>query len=149
MNKLLIYITIIIFLSFNAALALSFGQGKLAIKTATAERHFTIEVAETLPQQELGLMYRKELADDYGMLFLMKKDFDITMWMKNTALPLDMLFIDKHGKIVYIAADTTPESTSVIHANRPVRAVLEVKGGLAKKDGIRVGDRVISDYFKP
>ncbi|MDE3015878.1 MAG: DUF192 domain-containing protein [Pseudomonadota bacterium] len=152
MNKLLIVIIILIFSTFStfsAALALTFGHDTLAIKTASGERYFPVDVAETLPQQERGLMYRTRLADDYGMLFVMKADSDITMWMKNTPLSLDMLFIDKRGRIVYIAAQTTPESTAIVRAGRPVRAVLELKGGVAAKDGIRVGDRVMSRYFAP
>ena len=71
------------------------------------------------------------------------------MWMKNTLIPLDMAFIDSKGTIVYIAENTTPESTNVITAGQPVRAVLELAGGTAKLSGIKAGDRVLSSYFKP
>ncbi len=94
-------------------------------------------------------MFRKTLPGDHGMLFIWPKDARVTMWMKNTLIPLDMVFIDSHGRIVYIAANTTPESTATITVGQPVRAVLELAGGTAALDGIKVGDKVIHSYFKP
>lgn len=115
----------------------------LSIKTRGGLKDFTVEVARTRDQQHFGLMYRTALAKGRGMLFLWKADAPVSMWMKNTLISLDMLFIDRHGRIVYIAENTVPESTEVISPGRNVRAVLELAGGAAKEAGIRVGDRVL------
>jgi len=128
---------------------ITFKQDELTIKTAASDYRFTIEIAETPAQLELGLMHRKTLAGTHGMLFIMPEDRPVSMWMKNTLIPLDMLFIDGHGQIVYIAPQATPESTAIITAGRSVRAVLELAGGTAALRGIHVGDRVAHAYFKP
>jgi len=120
---------------------------KLVIQTSSGQKEFTVEIAQTPEQQELGLMYRTSLAPDKGMLFIEDQDMVVTMWMKNTLISLDMLFIDSEGKIVYIADHATPESTAIITARRPVRAVIELAAGTADADHIKVGDRVIDRYF--
>lgn len=125
-------------------------QEPLSIETAAGARHaFTVEIAETPEEQERGLMFRRELAENAGMLFYWPGARDAAMWMKDTPLPLDMLFLDSGGVIVYIAADTTPYSTGIISAGRAVSAVLELPGGTARKLGIGKGDRVIHRYFAP
>jgi len=133
----------------SAPASITFKQDDLTIRTAKAAHHFAIEIAEKPDQQELGLMHRTNLPRDHGMLFIMSGDIPVQMWMKDTLIPLDMVFIDQQGKIVYIAANTVPESTAIVTAGRPVRAVLELAGGTAAMDGIQVGDRVIHSYFKP
>jgi uncharacterized membrane protein (UPF0127 family) len=120
---------------------------KLVIQTSSGQKEFTVEIAQTPEQQELGLMYRTSLAPDKGMLFIEDQDMVVTMWMKNTLISLDMLFFDSEGKIVYIADHATPESTAIITARRPVRAVIELAAGTADADHIKVGDRVIDRYF--
>jgi uncharacterized protein len=127
----------------------SFERDTLAIHTHDGERRFTVEIAETPEQQKYGLMHRDELPPDHGMLFVDKSDSVMRMWMKNTRIPLDMLFIDRRGLIVYIASNAMPNSLAVITAGKPVRAVLELAGGAAEKNGIREGDQVIHRYFKP
>jgi uncharacterized protein len=126
-----------------------FPTETLAIRTSDTLKTFTVEIARTREEQEQGLMNRKSLPDDCGMLFINIKDHVMKMWMKDTLIPLDMLFIDNEGRIVYIAEETTPNSTAVISAKRPVRAVLELPGGAAKKQHISVGDHVIHRYFNP
>jgi len=121
----------------------------LTIETAKKNYHFTIDIAETPEQQAYGLMHRKNLPGDYGMLFILPEDRDIAMWMKDTPSPLDMLFIDSHGNLVAIAQNTTPGSTKLIRAGQPVRAVLELAGGTVRLDDIRIGDKVIHSYFRP
>ena len=119
----------------------------LAIETAAGKRLFRVEVARTEQQRGIGLMWRTEMAPDRGMLF----DFDIerhvTMWMQNTPLSLDMLFISSDGEVVTIAAHTTPFSTDRISSGVKVGAVLELLAGSAERLGIAPGDRVRHSMF--
>lgn len=121
----------------------TFERTSLAIETAAGETYpFTVELAQTPAQLSQGLMYRRTLARDAGMLFLYGRDIVATMWMKNTLIPLDMLFITRGGEIVHIAERTVPQSLRTISANRPVAAVLELNGGTAARLGISEGDWV-------
>ena len=101
-----------------------------------------IEVADDREEQMRGLMYRTELAADAGMLFLFDQEQPRAFWMKNTPLPLDIIYIAKDGRIVSIAEHTTPFSTATIPSGAPAQNVLEVNAGYAKRNGVRVGDRV-------
>jgi len=120
----------------------------LSIRTATGTHDFKVELAVTPDQQRLGLMYRRSLAPDAGMLFLYENGSNVTMWMANTYIPLDMIFIGSTGRITHIAERTVPQSTELIGSNGPCRAVLEVNGGTASRLGIRVGDQVEYEAFK-
>ncbi|HET6519140.1 MAG TPA: DUF192 domain-containing protein [Geminicoccaceae bacterium] len=123
-------------------------ESELRIVTEGGDRHrFQVEVARTPAEQSLGLMYRQSLAADRGMLFAYRVPRVISMWMKNTFIPLDMLFIGEDGRIGHIAADTTPLSEASISSEGPAIAVLEVPGGTAERLGIRVGDRVEHAIF--
>jgi uncharacterized membrane protein (UPF0127 family) len=104
--------------------------------------HVRVELADTPRSQSVGLMYRKEMPEDHGMLFLFGDDSDHGFWMKNTPLPLDMLFISKEGTIVGIIAETEPYSLELRRVGTPSRFVLEVNGGFAARHGIAAGDRV-------
>lgn len=95
-----------------------------------------------------GLMYRRTLAPDHGMLFDFAATAPVAMWMKNTYLPLDMLFIRPDGSIAKIAADTEPLSTKVIPSNEPVLSVLELNAGTAARLKIHAGDRVEHPLFR-
>lgn len=111
-------------------------------------RGFTIEVARKPSERERGLMYRQSLPADAGMLFDFESDQLVEMWMKNTFIPLDMLFISRDGTVVRIAADAVPQSLAIISSGGPVRAVLEIKGGEAARQGITPGAKVISPMFQ-
>ena len=111
----------------------------------TSRRHrvkFTVEVARTEQQQETGLMFRLALPAHGGMIFPMRPPRLATFWMKNTLIPLDMIFIRSDGTIARIAADTVPESLALVTSGEPVAAVLEIAGGRAAALGIAEGDRV-------
>jgi uncharacterized protein len=114
----------------------------LVIETADGPRTFMVEIATTPGERERGLMFREQLAPDAGMLFVYAQDQPVSMWMKNTLIPLDMLFIARDGRIVKIAARTVPLSTVVIASDGSVAAVLELNGGTADRLGLRPGDRV-------
>lgn len=119
----------------------------LEIVSRTGVHTFAVELAVTDEERQKGLMFRRELPEGRGMLFDFKQDLNVTMWMKNTYIPLDMIFIRADGRIQRIAENTEPESTKIIAAGAPVRAVLEVIGGTAKKLGIRPGDRVAYPFL--
>jgi len=117
-------------------------QGMLSIDTAAGKRDFNIEIAITPAEQAHGLMNRSSMPADHGMAFLWKEDGMRDMWMKDTLIPLDMLFIDHQGSIVHIASNATPNSFDVISAGRPTQAVIELVGGTAAAQNIKVGDRI-------
>ena len=119
----------------------------LTILTDGGPRKFTVEVAQTPEQRELGLMFRRSMPLDAGMIFDFKEPTPAEMWMENTLIPLDMLFVDEHGRIVNIHERAVPQSTDKIAAAAPVRAVIELNGGVAKVLGIKPGDRVEFPLF--
>lgn len=132
-----------------AAQEVTWESGRLSIETRDGARHdFTVELALTPEQQARGLMFRESLAEDAGMLFLYPSDRTITMWMRNTLISLDMLFLDRRGRILRIAERTTPLSDATISSGRPARAVLELPAGSARRLGIRPGDRVLHEAFE-
>ena len=98
-----------------------------------------VEIAETEAEREKGLMFRKELPEGQGMLFDFHREQEVGFWMQNTYIPLDMIFIRGDGRILRIAENTEPLSTRIIPSDGPVRAVLEVIGGTARKLGIAPG----------
>lgn len=119
----------------------------LEIVTKSGVKVFNVEIARTAEERERGLMYRKELPDGQGMLFDFSPEQEVSMWMKNTYVSLDMIFIRADGRILRIADNTKPLSERIISSGGPVKAVLEVVAGTARKDGIAAGDRVASPLF--
>lgn len=119
----------------------------LEIVTKSGVKVFNVEIARTAEERERGLMYRKELPDGQGMLFDFSPEQEVSMWMRNTYVSLDMIFIRADGRILRIAENTKPLSERIISSGGPVKAVLEVVAGTARKDGIAAGDRVASPLF--
>lgn len=119
-------------------------EAPLSIASRSGKRAFTVEVALDEGERNTGLMYRREMADGHGMLFLFPASRPVSFWMMNTYLPLDLLFIDGRGTITGIAANAKPMSLDILNSPGPVVAVLEINGGLAARLGIGVGDSV--DY---
>lgn len=120
----------------------------LTLVTETGRHRIEIEVAESFEEKAVGLMFRKSIADNAGMLFPYAPPQELTMWMKNTLIPLDMVFIRGDGVVHRIEARTTPLSEAIISSNGEVAAVLELGGGVAAKLGLKPGDRVEHAYFK-
>jgi uncharacterized protein len=120
----------------------------LEIVTKSGVQVFSVEMATTEQEKETGLMYRKELADGKGMLFDFTPEQEVSMWMKNTYVSLDMIFIGSDGTILRIAENTDPLSTKIIPSRGLAKGVLEVVAGTAKKYGIEPGDRVGHPLFK-
>ena len=109
---------------------------------------FSVEIADDEAERNRGLMFRDQMAADAGMLFDFKVDRPVTMWMRNTRLPLDMLFITRDGRVLNIAQRTVPFTEHSIPSDGPVRAVLELNGGTTERLGIKAGDRVIHPLFR-
>lgn len=120
----------------------------IVIVTASGRHTFSVEIADTGDLRRTGLMFRKEMAPDHGMLFDNGKDKKMNMWMKNTFLPLDMIFIAHEGTIVEIARNAVPHSEKIISTSVPVRGVLEVLAGTADRIGVKPGDRLEHPLFQ-
>jgi uncharacterized protein len=135
---------------FLAAGALAQAQKfePLTIVSGSARHAFQVEVMREEADRAQGLMYRRSLAPDRGMLFDFGRVEPVSMWMKNTYLSLDMLFIRPDGTIARIAADTEPLSTRTISSGEPVNGVLELPAGTAARLGIKAGDRVEHPMFR-
>ncbi len=121
----------------------------LTIVSRGGVRHvFSVELARTPREQQVGLMFRTHIADDGGMLFIWPYPQQSEMWMENCPIPEDMLFVDTTGTIHSIAENTVPESLAHISSGGVVKATIELQGGLTAKLGIRVGDRIESKAFE-
>ena len=145
--RALIWLAPIAFLSFWSAVAPAAGLETLEIVSKSGVQVFSVEVMRTPDERGKGLMFRRELPEGRGMLFDFSPEQNVSMWMKNTYLPLDMIFIRADGRILRIAENTTPESETIIPSGGPVRGVLEVIAGTAKKYGIAPGDRIAHPLF--
>jgi uncharacterized membrane protein (UPF0127 family) len=119
------------------------AQPKVTILTKSGrEAAFQVEVADTPAKRTMGLQYRKDLGSDRGMIFLFPSEAPQSFWMKNTPIPLDMIFINRERRIVGIVEQTTPYSLDSRSVGAPSQFVLEINGGLAKRHGIQTGDSV-------
>ena len=143
------YITAIIalLLTSNNSLATGFTTKRLHIISGNNTHEFTVEIADTPTKQERGLSHRKQMDKNHGMLFLFDKDLFgntdiVNMWMKDTHLPLDMIFI-KSGGVISKIATSTPLSTDIIPSEEPVTAVLELNAGTCERLGITKNDKVV------
>ena len=120
----------------------------LEIATRTGVHAFQVEMAVTPEEQAKGLMFRRELPEGQGMLFDFQRDQELSFWMKDTYISLDMIFIRGDGRIHRIAENTVPLSERMVPSQGPVRAVLEVIAGTSRKFGIAPGDRVAHPIFR-
>jgi uncharacterized membrane protein (UPF0127 family) len=146
MTSLAAAFAVLVSLSINpAARAASFQP--LEIATKSGVQVFSVEMATTEEEKQTGLMHRKELPDGKGMLFDFSPEQQISMWMKNTYISLDMIFIRADGRILRIAENTEPLSTKIISSGGLAKGVLEVIAGTAQKYGIQPGDRVAHPLF--
>lgn len=125
----------------SRAMILPVDPVPLVVVTGAGERSFTVEVADDGAERSAGLMFREDMADDHGMLFVFQQTRAVAFWMKNTPMPLDLIFIGQDGRIRAIKKGE-PQSLAVIAPAEPVRFVLELKAGTAARDGIRNGDLV-------
>ncbi len=137
---------LVVLLAVAASPALA-AAAEVMVVTAKGRFLFTVEVAGTGAQRQQGLQNRKSLAAGAGMLFDFERVQAVAMWMKNTLIALDMLFIDDAGRVVNVAENTVPLSLATIPSAAPVLAVLEVNAGTARRLGIQPGDQVLHPIF--
>jgi uncharacterized protein len=142
-----LFVFVLVSLMAFAAPVWPAGKQTLEIASKSGVHVFAVEIAENDAERAKGLMYRKELPEGQGMLFDFHREQEVSFWMQNTYIPLDMVFIRADGRILRIAENTEPLSTKLIPSGGPVRAVLEVIGGTTRKLGIAPGDRVASPIF--
>lgn len=147
-GRLLLSLFLVMSLMPAGAAATAPRVDDLVIATADGRRlSFRVEMALDEETRARGLMFRPSLEPDGGMLFLWSQPIGIVMWMKNTPIPLDMLFVDRAGTIIHIAKQTVPYSLDHIPAGAPSLGVLEVAGGTADRLGIHAGDRMLHPAF--
>ena len=120
----------------------------LTFATSSGSHAVTVEVADTDRTRSTGLMYRRSIGPDEGMLFIYDREQEITMWMKNTYISLDMIFVKRDGTISHIATNTEPFSENIIPSEGPALAVIEMAAGSASRLGLRPGDKVSHPAFK-
>lgn len=123
----------------------AFPRDKLEISDGKGKKPryvFEVWLADTPARQQQGLMFVRDLPDLRGMLFVHDQPREISMWMKNTYIPLDMVFIDEHGRIQQIIEQATPHSLAIIRPDKPALAVLEIAGGEARRLGLKAGQKV-------
>jgi uncharacterized membrane protein (UPF0127 family) len=145
MNRRVFLLVALCFLAVLPAVSGRLGAAELQtleIASKNGVHPFAVEMAVTPDEQARGLMYRKTLPEGQGMLFDFKRDQELSFWMKNTYVPLDMIFIRGDGRILRIAENTEPLSERLVPSNGPARFVLEVVAGTARKLGLAPGDRV-------
>lgn len=126
----------------------TFPRSEVRIASSQGTQQFDVWLADTPARETQGLMFVRDLPPGQGMLFVNDVPRPMSMWMKNTYIPLDMLFIDARGRIVRIFAGTTPHSLDILADPAPVKAVLELRGGECAARGIRIGDRVQHQAFQ-
>ena len=148
MLRRLVPVLLIVAMCLAAPAAWAEAQlSELVIESATGRHAFTVEVADTPEERARGLMFRRTLGANRGMLFDYRHVRPAAMWMKNTILPLDILFIAADGRVVNIAQYTVPGSLDTIPSHGPVRAVLEINAGTVARLGIAPDDRVVHRIF--
>src|SRR6202789_222554 len=139
----------VLFLAASAGVpARADGLDSLEIVTSTGRHAFQVEIANNDATREHGLMDRRYMAPDHGMLFEFDREAPVAFWMKNTYIPLDMIFIAPSGVVTHIAANAEPLSERVIPSGGPCFRVAELDGGIAASIGLKVGDKVRHPFFK-
>ena len=147
LQRFFIFLFIFFPFSFLFADDLEYRLSTILLKTHKGEYRFLVEIAETPEQLSAGLMNREELEEESGMLFIQPKSEIMSIWMKNVLFPVDLLFIDKKGKIVALHPNMVPNSTVPINSGEKVKAALELPAGSIERFEIALGDRVIHEKF--
>jgi hypothetical protein len=129
-------------LSVAVPLAACSDEGKLVLHTAGGDHTFNVQVVDTPETRAQGLMFVQELADDAGMLFDFKEEREVSFWMRNTFIPLDMIFIGADGEVKTIHVNARPQDPTSIPSEVPVQFVLEIPGGRSEEIGLEPGDTV-------
>jgi hypothetical protein len=146
-NLFRLLVTAFVALSFSSALARAAALQPLEIVTASGSHEFRVELADTPSERAKGLMFRRAMPQNQGMLFDFHDEVPIMMWMKNTYIPLDMVFVDREGGVTKIAPNAVPMSEETIPGGMAY-AVIELNSGVAEKIGLKPGDRVRHPAFR-
>jgi len=133
---------LLLFIAAGCTAQTQFKTGSLTIVTKSGELNYRVEVADTNRLKSIGLMYRSSMPEGQGMLLLNEKPQRMNIWMKNTFIPLDIIYIDSNGHIVKIVENARTESTTVMPSDGKVKAVLELNSGQVRQKNISVGDSV-------
>ena len=136
------WLVLLLFISAGCAAETRFKTGSLTIATKSGELNYRVEVADTNRLKSIGLMYRSSMPEGQGLLLLNEKPQRMNIWMKNTFIPLDIIYIDSNGHIVKIVENARTESTTVMPSGGKVKAVLELNSGQVRQKNISVGDSV-------
>lgn len=136
-------------LMLSPAVALTAGTETLTVETDSGAHNYTVEVAKSDRERAMGLMFRRTLPESSGMIFIYDPPQPVAMWMRNTYIPLDMIFIAADGTVRRIEVHTEPFSTDIIPSGGDVAAVLELNAGQAEKIGVKPGDRVVFPGLGP
>lgn len=147
MRALLLAVVAVLTLAACADSSEALPLETITVDTRHGTRTFSVEIAADMKSQERGLMFRKEMDPDAGMIFVFDPPQIVSFWMKNTFLSLDMLFVRADGTISTISANAKPLSETSISSAEPVRAVIEINGGRAQALGIAPGDKVRALQF--
>lgn len=152
-----LYLFFVIFFPIQATRAgvqespdpIAFQRGELSIQSQGRSHKFSVEIARTFEQRARGLMFRKNMIQSHGMLFLFEQNQMVSMWMKNTFIPLDIIFIDRRGIIVNIVRAAKPHALDHIKSVKPVISVLELNAHMTRQLNIQAGDVIIHPFFTP
>jgi uncharacterized membrane protein (UPF0127 family) len=162
-KKLIIFVCLLAFLGLTAGVTAltqnaplesaaddsGFPKDKITIQTASGKTYdFDVELALTQEHQQQGMMWRKSLAEDAGMLFIFEGSGEKTFWMKNTLIPLDIIHIDEEGLIGHIHHNAKPHDLTHLTAPVSTKAVLEINGGQSERLGIGLGDKILHPVFR-
>lgn len=131
----------------EAAAAAPLAEDRVFVHTAFGVHAFSVEIADEPAERARGLMFRETMAPDHGMLFIFGDSRPVSMWMKNTPMSLDMVFLRPDGTVATIAERTEPFSETVIDSGEPVSHVLELRAGIARMIGLKPGDRLDHPSF--
>ena len=144
---LLILLTLFVWIA-HAPAARADGLEPLTVLTDTGAHPFMVEIAKDEMSRERGLMFRRYMARDHGMLFEFESEDMQSFWMKNTYIPLDIIFLDRDGRVIRVAANAEPLSERTIPSGGPSLATLELNGGVAAEIDLKIGDQVEHPFFK-
>lgn len=136
------FVVLVTLIATFLPLAACSADGRLVIHTESGAHAFTVEVVDTPESRAQGLMFRQSLADDVGMLFDFKESRPVSFWMRNTFIPLDMIFIRPDGSVANVHVNAIPHDPTGIPSDGPVQFVLEIAGGRSVEIGLKPGDRV-------
>ena len=145
--RTVLFSTLLVSVGFSADAEATCSESHVAVKGGFGEARFTIELADEPNERAQGLMHRETMARSAGMLFVFEQPQTVAFWMKNTLIPLDMIFVDRTGRIKHIHENAIPHDETPIPGGDGIYSVLEINAGLSKTYGFQVGDALQHPAF--